>query len=85
MQPPLPTLPEPSSTWAHLPPAVWGLGSPNQAGEMSDTDISRVTPADQSDVTKLGLGPRYGPRTGDGTPWVRDVRGPSEQPAPSGS
>lgn len=46
-------------------PEVRGLGSPNQAGEMSD--IPRVTPADQSSVTKLGLSPRCGPRIGDWT------------------
>lgn len=44
MQHPLSTLPGPPSTWAHFPPAVWGLGFPSQAGEMSDADVSRVTP-----------------------------------------
>lgn len=61
-------------------PAVWGLGSPNQAGERSD--ISRVTPADQSSVTKLGLSPRCGLRTGDWT-TSKMLRGWLVQPAPS--
>lgn len=61
-------------------PAVWGLGSPNQAGERSD--IPRVTPADQSSVTKLGLSPRCGLDTGDWT-TSKTLRGWLVQPAPS--
>lgn len=76
MQPPLPTLPGPSNTWAYSS----GPGFPSQAGEMSDPDVSRVTPS-RSEQCKQTLAPH----AGDGTPWVQDVGGPSEQPTPSGS
>lgn len=67
------------------PPLQFGRGCPIQAGEMSDTVISRVTLQIRAIQMRLDLGPRCGPGTGDGTAWVSDVRGPSEQPVPPGS
>lgn len=51
-------------------PCSLGPAFPSQAGEMSDPDVSRVTPS-RSEHCKQTLAPH----AGDGTPWVQDVGG----------
>lgn len=57
-----------------ISPCSLGPGFPSQAGEMSDTDLSRATPS-RSEQCKQTLAPH----AGDGTPWVQDGSHQSHQ------